>query len=85
MLSQLLDRNTKLRYNINTLESPANLEAKLAAAGMKYNAPKTWVMVKRVESRPAYKFTKNTERRNTLVDKFINFITVKAEAKTADK
>ncbi|MDD5680694.1 MAG: hypothetical protein PHI59_05600 [Candidatus Omnitrophica bacterium] len=83
--SQLLDRNTKLRYTINALESPANLEIKLAANGIKYNAPKSWVVVKRAESRPAYRLAKNTERRNTLVDKFFNFITVKAEAKNAGR
>jgi hypothetical protein len=56
---------------------------KLAASGLKYNAPKSWVVVKRAESKPAsYRLAKNIERRNTLVDKFFNFITVKAEAKT---
>lgn len=85
ILSQLLDRNTKLRYNINALESPANLEIKLAASGIKYDAPKSWVVVRRAESKPAYRLAKNTERRNTLVDKFFNFIAVKAEAKTAGR
>lgn len=84
VLSQLLDRNTKLRYTINALESPANLEIKLAASGLKYNTPKTWVVVKRSESRPAYRFAKNTERRATIVDKFLNFVAIKAEAKDKD-
>ncbi|MDP3789682.1 MAG: hypothetical protein Q8R48_04695 [Candidatus Omnitrophota bacterium] len=85
ILSQLLDRNTKLRYNINALESPASLEMKLAANGLQYNTPKTWVVVKRVESKPAYRFAKNTERRPTLVAKFMNFVTVRAEAKDKDQ
>lgn len=85
ILSQLLDRHAKLRYNINTLESPAYLEAKLQTGGVKYNMPKTWVMVKRSESKPAYKFAKNMEKRASFVDKFINFIAVKAEAKTVTR
>ena len=84
ILSQLLDRNTKLRYNINELESPASLEMKLAANGLQYNTPKTWVVVKRRESKPTYRFAKNAERRPTLVAKFLNFVTVKAEAKDKD-
>ena len=85
ILTQLLDRYAKLRYNINALESPAYLEAKLQASGIKYDVPKTWVMVKRVESKPAYRFAKNTGRRANFVDKFVNFITVRAEAKTVEK
>ena len=85
VLSQLLDRNTKLRYNINVLESPASLEMKLAANGLEYNTPKTWVVVKRAESKSAYRFAKNTERRATLVAKFLNFVTVKAEARDRDQ
>ena len=85
ILSQLLDRYAKLRYNINALESPAYLEAKLQASGIKYDVPKTWVVVKRAERNPAYRFAKNTDRRANFVDKFLNFITVKAEAKTVEK
>lgn len=81
ILSQLLDRNAKLRYNVNALESPVRLETKLAANGLEYNMPKTWVVVKRVESKPAYRLAKNIERRTTLIAKFLNFVTVKAEAK----
>jgi len=84
-LSQLLDRYAKLRYNINALESPAILEARLGNNGIQYNAPKAWVKVKRVESRPTYRLAKNTERRTTAVDRFLNFITVKAEAKASNK
>ncbi len=85
VLSQLLDRHAKLRYNVIALESPAYLEAKLMAGGIKYSVPKTWVMVKRPERKSAYKFAKNTERRANFADKFMNFITVKAEAKTVEK
>jgi hypothetical protein len=58
---------------------------KLAANGLEYNTPKTWVVVKRAESKPAYRFAKNTERRATLVSKFLNFVTVKAEARDKDQ
>ncbi len=85
ILSQLLDRHAKLRYNINALESPAYLEGKLQASGIKYDTPKTWVMVRRVERNHAYGLAKNTARRANFVDKFLNFITVKAEAKTVGK
>lgn len=81
VLSRLLDRNTKLRYNIDALESPASLEMKLASNGLEYNTPKTWVVVKRIESKPVDRFAKNAERRATLATKFMNFVTVKAEAK----
>ncbi|MBU4377087.1 MAG: hypothetical protein KKD29_06410 [Candidatus Omnitrophica bacterium] len=85
ILSQLLDRHAKLRYNMNALESPAYLEAKLQASGIKCGVPKTWVVVKRSERDRAYKFAKNTQKRANFVDKFMNFITVKAEAKTVEK
>lgn len=85
VLSELLDRHSKLKYNINALESPAYLEAKLHAGGVQYGAPKAWVVVKRLENKPVYEFAKNTPRRASLIDKFMNFAAVKAEAKTVEK
>ncbi|MEA3305511.1 MAG: hypothetical protein U9R52_01700 [Candidatus Omnitrophota bacterium] len=41
-LSQLLDRNEKLMYNIAALESPANLEEKLKNNGMDYDVAGRW-------------------------------------------
>jgi len=79
-LSQLLDHNSKLMYNITTLTSPANLEMKLDTKGIDYDVPRRWAVVKRFKSGPAYKFAKTAERRNVVLEKILNFITVKAEA-----
>ncbi len=79
-LSHLLDRNKKLMYNVTTLESPANLEARLDAAGIDYGIPTRWTVVKRLKSEPAYRLTEVTERRNVVLASIINFLTVKAEA-----
>src|SRR4030043_661591 len=63
-LSQLLDRNYKLMYNVTTLESPATLEERLDNEGIDYDMPKEWTVVKRLKSEPAYEVVKAVERRN---------------------
>ena len=83
-ISQLLDRNKKLMYNITTLESPANLEMTLKANGMDYDMPRRWAVVKRSKSKPSYELAKAAERRSVVFKKFLNFIAVKAEAQTLD-
>lgn len=83
-LSQLLDHNKKLMYNVTTLESPANLEAKLDANGIDYDMPRRWAVVKRFKSIPAYELTKVTERRNVVLERILNFMTVKAEAQAIE-
>ena len=80
-LSELLDHNKKLMYNVTTLESPANLEAKLSATGVDYDVPLKWAVVKRLKSRPTYKFAKVAESRNVVLEGIINFLTAKAEAR----
>ena len=80
-LAHLLDHNKKLMYNVTTLESPANLEAKLSATGTDYHMPVRWTVVKRLKSEPAYKVAKVAERRNVVLDSIVNFLTLKAEAR----
>jgi len=80
-LSHLLDRNKKLMYNVATLESPANLEAKLNETGVDYDVPLRWAVVKRLKSKPTYKFAKVAESRNVVLGGIINFLTAKAEAR----
>lgn len=84
-LSQLLDRNYKLMYNVATLESPATLEERLDNEGIDYDMPKEWAVVKRLKSEPAYEVVKAVERRNVVLEKFFNFLTVKAEAQPFEK
>ena len=79
-LSHLLDRNKELVYNVTTLESPANLEAKLSATGMDYDMPVRWSVVRRLKSEPAYELAKVTERRNVVLESILNFLALKAEA-----
>ena len=83
-LSQLLDRNEKLMYNITTLESPANLEKTLEANGIDYDMPRRWAVVKRLKSKPPYEFARAAERRSVVFRKFLNFIAVKAEAQVLE-
>ena len=83
-LSQLLDHNKKIMYNITTLESPANLETKLNANGIDYNMPKRWAVVKEEKSKPAYELAKVAERRNVVLERILNFMTVKAEAQALE-
>lgn len=79
-LSQLLDRNKKLMYNVTTLESPANLEEKLDANGINYDMPRRWAVVRRLKSEHAYEVAKAAERRNVAFERILNFMTVKASA-----
>jgi hypothetical protein len=67
-------------YNITTLEAPANLEAKLNTKGLKYDMPRRWAVVKGEESRPAYELVKVAKRRNVVLERLFNFMTVQAEA-----
>lgn len=83
-LSQLLDHNKKLRYNVTTLEAPANLEARLTADGTDYDVPEKWAVVKRSKSTPSYEFAKVAERRNVVLERILNFVTVKAEAQSIE-
>ena len=78
-LSQLLDHNKKLRYNVNVLESPTRLEARLVAKGMDYDVPRQWAVVKGEKSKSAYELAKVPERRKA-VERILNFMTAKAEA-----
>jgi len=82
---QLLDHYHKLMYNVTTLETPANLEAKLYAKGLKYDMPRRWLVVKGEESKPAYELVKVAKRRNVVLEKLFNFMTLQAEAQTPKK
>jgi hypothetical protein len=83
-LSQLLDHNKKLRYNVTTLEAPASLEAKLSATGIDYDMPRQWAVVRRLKSTSSYEFAKVAERRNVVLEKIFNFMAVKAEAQAVE-
>ncbi len=77
---QLLDQNKKLMYNVTTLESPANLEAKLSMNGIDYEIPMKRTVVKRLKSEPVYRLAQVAERRNVVLEGIINFLTARAEA-----
>lgn len=79
-ISQLLDRNCKLMYNVTTLEAPAKLEARLHNEGIDYDVPRGWAVVKRLKSEAAYELAKAVERRNVVLETIFNFMTRKAEA-----
>lgn len=79
-LLQLLDRNQKLMYNVTTLESPANLEMKLKVNGVDFDVPRRWAVVKEEKSKPVGN-AKVAERRNVVLERILNFITTKAEAR----
>ena len=83
--SQLLDRNRKLMYNVITLESPANLEAKLNSNGIEYNVPRRWAVVREVKSEVAYEVAKVVKKRNVVLERILNFVAVKAEAQVLGK
>ena len=79
-LSQLLDRNKKLMYNVTALESPANLESKLCANGLDYDVPRQWAVVRLERESPAYDLAKVTERRNAVFERILNLMATDAEA-----
>ena len=83
-VSQLLDRNKKLMYNVTTLESPATLEVRLHANGIDYDMPRRWAVVKRLKSEPRYELTRVAERRNVVIGRILSFMTVKAEAQVLE-
>jgi hypothetical protein len=83
-LSQLLDRHKKLMYNVTTLEAPANLEAKLNSNGIDCTVPRRWAVVREVKSEVAYELTKVAKKRNVVLERILNFVTVKAEAQALE-
>ena len=83
-VSQLLDHNKKLMYNITTLESPASLEVKLSTNGIDYDMPRRWAVQGEEKSIPTYGFATVAERRNVVMERILNFVAVKAEAQALE-
>ena len=83
-VSQLLDHNKKLMYNVTTLESPASLELKLSANGIDYDMPRRWAVKRREKVAPAYGLATVTERRNVVLERILNFVALKAEAQALE-
>ena len=79
-LSQLLDHNKKLMYNVSTLESPAILESKLQADGAVYDMPGLWAERNAQRRKSVYLVSTAAARRNVALDKVLDFLTVQAEA-----
>jgi len=81
-ISQLLDLNKKLMYNVTALETPACLVEKLVENDLEYDVPRRWAVARRVVRNTPYEVANVGKRHNAVFESVSNFITADAEAKT---
>ncbi len=82
-VTQLLDRNKKLLYNVATLESPGYLEGQLARRGVAYVMPSQWKVAESHGSVRAQISAQDGRSRFAALDAVLEFFTTRAEAQDA--